>query len=196
MDKELEHRKSVYKHINQSGWWGARQNRDLDRADLNLLEIMRDIRRSSSTVGIKLRVEEPRIQIYAATEDELVNLVLDHLQPFVKNIEAITGPANDTDIEILNSGAIIRKTNNGYTHKIILRDGRYGADVKATVLQYLDTLPLETVGLPKGCREMFAKSSSYIWNCYLYTNDSSIVTFLNLMQPGLVSNIHELVVTR
>ena len=188
----LDHRRSVYKHINQSGWWGARQNRDLDNADIFLLDVMRGIRKNST--GIKLRVEEPRIQIYADSEDELVNLVLDHLQPFVKHIETISGPASATDAEILNSGAIIRKTDNGYSHKIILRDGRYGAEVKEAVLNYLDNLQIEIAGIPDSCRKMFSKSTSYVWNCYFYTNDPSVTTFLNLIQPGLVSNCHELVV--
>lgn len=194
MDKELTRRKEIYKHVNQSGWWGARQNRDLDHASIPLLETLRSIRKSSS--GVKLRVEEPRIQIYAATEDELVNLVLDHLQPFVKSIESVSGPANEEAVEVLNSGAIIRKTDNGYTHKVVLRDGRYRMEVKETILQYLDSLQVEIAGIPNSCREMFTKSSSYVWNCYFYTNDPSVTTFLNLIQPGIVSNIHELVVAR
>jgi hypothetical protein len=194
MGEELEHRKNVYKHISQTGWWGQRQNRDLDRADVALLETLRSIRKSST--GIKLRVEEPRIQIYASTEDELVNLVLEHLQPFVRNIESVSGPANEEATEILNSGAIIRKTDNGYAYKVILRDGRYGAEIKETILQYLDNLQIEVAGVPKSCREMFTKTSAYIWNCYFYTNDPSVTTFLNLIQPGLVSNIHKLVVAR
>lgn len=190
----LEHRKNVYKHINQSGWWGHRQNRDLDHADLALLDTLRGIRKNSS--NIKLRVEEPRVQIYAATEDELVNLVLDHLQPFVKCIESVAGPSNEEAAEVLNSGAIIRKTDNGYRHKIILRDGRYTTEIKESILQYLNQLQLEQVGITTSCREMLTKPNSYLWNCYLYTNDPSITTFLNLISPGIVSNIHELVVAR
>jgi hypothetical protein len=192
MTVELTHRKEVTKHINQSGWWGARHNRDLDSADVHFLNVLRGIRKNPN--GIKMRVEEPRIQIYAQTEDELVNLVIDHLQPFLRNIENVAGPANEEAAEILNSGAIIRKTNNGYSHKVILRDGRYSVEIKETILQYLEGLQLETAGIPKSCREMFTKSSRYVWNCYFYTNDPSVTTFLNLISPGIVSNIHELVV--
>ena len=194
MDAELEHRKSIYKHINQSGWWGHRHNRDLDHADIPLLETLRGIRRNQS--GVKLRVEEPRIQIYAETEEDLVAIVQNQLSAFVSSVESVAGPANDEAAEVLNSGAIIRKTDNGYTHKIIIRDGRYGSAVKETILQYLDGLHIEIIGVPKSCREMFSKSSSYVWNCYFYTNDPSVTTFLNLIQPGLVSNCHELVVSR
>lgn len=194
MPEALEHRKNIYKHINHSGWWGHRHNKDLDHADIELLETLRNIRRSQN--NIKLRVEEPRIQIYAETEDDLMALVTNHLQSFVRNIESVAGPANEAAVEVLNSGAIIRKTDNGYTHKVILRDGRYGAEIKETVLQYLDSLQIEIAGVPKSCRTMFSKSSSYVWNCYFYTNDPSVTTFLNLIQPGIVSNIHELVVAR
>jgi len=194
MSKELDHRKEVYKHVIQSGWWGARQNRDIGQADVQLLDTMRLIRKTIPAV--KLRVEEPRIQIYAQTEDELVNLVLDHLQPFVKNIETIAGPANEECAKVLDSGAIIRKTDNGYSHKVILRDGRYAVDIKEAMLTYLDNLQIATVGVPASCREMFTKTTSYVWNCYFFTNDPSVTTFLNLIQPGIVSNIHELVVTR
>lgn len=194
IDQALAHRQDIFRHITQSGWWGQRQNRDLDKADTHLLDTMRLIRKTISTV--KLRVEEPRIQIYAQTEDELVNLVLDHLQPFVKHIEAIAGPANAACAKILDSGAIIRKTANGYSHKVILRDGRYSAQVKESMLQYLQNLNIENAGIPDSCRNMFTKSSSYVWNCYFFTNDPDVIIFLNLIQPGIVSNIHELVVTR
>lgn len=190
----LDHRKNVYKHINQSGWWGHRQNRDLDRADIILLDALRTIRKNSTS--IKMRVEEPRIQIYAATESELVNLVTNHLQPFVANIESVAGPANEEAAEVLNAGAIIRKTDNGYSHKVILRDGRYSMEIKESILQYLNGLQLEQAGITDSCREMFKKPNSYLWNCYFYTNDPSITTFLNLISPGIVSNIHELVVAR
>lgn len=192
MDKELEHRKNIYKHINHSGWWGYRHNRDLDSADIGLLEALRNIRKN--VANIKLRVEEPRIQIYADSEEDLTKLVVDHLQPYCNYIEAFAGPADEKAAEILDSGAIIRRTNNGYSHKVILRDGRYSADVKETILTYLRDLQVETVGIPASCQRMFAKSSSYIWNCYFYTNDPSVTIFLNLIQPGLVSNCHELVI--
>lgn len=192
MDLELEHRKNIYKHINQSGWWGHRHNKDLACADINLLDTLRTIRKT--VADIKLRVEEPRIQIYAENEKDLMKLVMDYLQPYSKNIEAFAGPADEKAAEILDSGAIIRRTNNGYSHKVILRDGRYGAETKETILKYLEDLQIETVGIPRSCRTMFTKSSSYIWNCYFYTNDPSVTIFLNLIQPGIVSNCHKLVI--
>jgi hypothetical protein len=141
-----------------------------------------------------LRVEEPRIQVYANTEEELINLVLDHLQPFVKQIESIAGPANDSAAEILNSGAILRKKDTGYRYKVIFRDGRYTHEIKMSILNYLNGLDSGTVKIPQSAIDMLQKSTGFIWNLYLYTNDPSITTFLNLISPGLVLNCHELVV--
>lgn len=190
MDQALEHRLDVSRHITMS-WWQSKANKDIDKADVFLLDKLRVLKK---TTDIKIRIEEPRVQIYAATEDELVNFVIDHLQSFVKSIETISGPANEEAAKLLDSGAIIRKIDNGYTHKVILRDGRYGADIKDLILNYLDSLQVEVAGVPKSCRNMFEKTSSYVWNCYFFTNDPSVTIFLDLIQPGIVSNIHELVI--
>jgi hypothetical protein len=193
MEKALEHRRSITKHINQSGWWGARHHRDLDHADVNLLNALRVIRQDRS-LSVKLRVEEPRIQVYANTEEELINLVLDHLQPFVKHIESIAGPANEDAAKILNSGAILRKKDTGYRYKVIFRDGRYTHEIKMAILNYLNGLDSGTVKIPQSAIDMLQKSTGFIWNLYLYTNDPSITTFLNLISPGLILNCHELVI--
>ena len=116
IDKALEHRKSIYKHINQSGWWGHRHNRDLDLADIPLLETLRNIRRGQ--LGVKLRVEEPRVQIYAETENDLIDIVKNQLSAFISSIESVAGPANDAAADILNSGAIIRKTDTSCSSRV------------------------------------------------------------------------------
>ena len=190
----LEHRKTVYKHINQSGWWGRniKNSKDLDHADVTLLETLRTIRKTFS--GIKLRVEEPCVQIYANTELELINLVKEQLNKFAYRVESICGPESQESEQLLNSGAIIRKKHNGYRYKVILRDGRYSGGIKDSILQYLNGLSDEQVHITKTCKEMFTKPNSFLWNCYFYTNDPNITTFINLMSPGIVSNIHELVI--
>jgi hypothetical protein len=193
LQKAYEHRLCVSKHINQSSWhMGAYYHRDLEKADLQFLQVLRHIKKN--VAGIKMRIEEPRVQIYAASEDQLIHLVLDHLQPFVKHIESIAGPENPTYADILNSGAILRKTNNGYTHKVLIRDGRYTPETKASILGYLESLGAEVVKLPQSAVEMLTKTSGYIWNMYFFTNDPSVLMFLNLIQPGLILNCHELVV--
>lgn len=192
MDTALEHRKMVNKNFNYGGYWGNRHNRDLDQADIALLETMRGIRKNPA--GVKLRVEEPRIQIYANSEEELLEIANTQLLAFSSAIESIAGPADKAAEEALNSGAIIRKKDIGYRYKIIIRDGRYSVEDKNALYNYLTNLGPETVKVSPTGFGMLQKSTGFIWNLYLYTNDSSIITFLNLMHPGVVLNCHELIV--
>jgi hypothetical protein len=192
INSALEHRLAVTKNINQSGWWGHRYNKDLDHADIELLETLRDLRRNPN--GLKLRVEEPRVQIYAETETELLNLINNQLKPFCKYVESIAGPADSEAEEVLNSGAIIRKTDIGYTHKVIIRDGRYTSEIKMSILRYLTNLNGDTLTISDNLIAMLTGRSGYVWNAYFYTNDPSVTMFLNLIHPNLVLNIHELVV--
>ena len=192
MSNELEHRRDVAKNIDKSGWWGYRYNKNLENANIELLELMRDIRRNPH--GIKLRVEEPRIQVYANTEIELIELVQTRLQPFLSNIESVSGPEDILAEEILNSGSIIRKKDLGFQFKVIIRDGRYNSSVKNNILTYIDSLGTDVIQVSKSGRSMLSKGSGFIWNLYFYTNDPHVVTFLNLIHPNLVSNCHELVV--
>ena len=190
VESEVDYRKSLQKNITY-GWWA--RGRDIGNADAELLTIIKSIKQNPAH-NLKLRVEEPRIQIYAETEQELQDLVKNYFGKFWQNIETITGPTDSAAEAVLNSGAIIRKTATGYRYKVIVRDGRYDANIRASILQYLDNLGPETVGYPKSLREMFSKESGYVWNCYFYTNDLTINSFLNIMAPGLISNFHELVV--
>jgi hypothetical protein len=194
IDQALERRRAIYSQISQNTWWGARQNRDLDHADIELLEILRGLR-LARPIGIKLRVEEPRVQIYAETEQQLEDLVVAHFGPKFSNcVETIAGPADSQAEAVLNSGALIRKKEAGYRYKVILRDGRYGTDVKQSILQYLLNLGEDQIFLPKSAFDMLSKSTSYVWNLYFLANDPQMTSFLSLIQPGIVSNIHELIV--
>ena len=188
----LEHRKLINKTINYGGYWGNRHNRDLDKADILFLEVMRTIRKNP--IGFKLRVEEPRIQIYATTEEELIELVNNQLLPFVDYIESVAGPEDAVAESVLNSGAIIRKKDIGYQYKIIIRDGRYSLEDKHVLMTYLTNLGPDIVKVSSTGFEMLKKSTGFVWNLYLYTNDPSIAMFLNLIRPGIVLNCHELVV--
>jgi hypothetical protein len=188
----LEHRQEVIKNVSKTGWWGHRFNKDLDNANIELLEELKDIRRATS--GLKLRIEEPRIQIYAETEAELIDLVSTRLGKFYHFVELVAGPSNAEAELALNSGAIIRKVNTGYTHKVILRDGRYTPEIKKSMLIYLTNLHGDVVHVSDSLTSMLTGRSGYIWNGYFYTNDPSVTTFLNLIHPNLVLNIHPLVV--
>ena len=60
-------------------------------------------------------------------------------------------------------------------------------------LNYLEKLD-EVVHLPSSFRAMLKKEYSYMWNCYFFTNDLGVISFLTLISPNLVLNYHELVI--
>jgi hypothetical protein len=194
MPDALEHRRTVAKTINHGGWWGRRTNTDLENADVEFLTMLKDVRHDRG-MGIKLRVEEPMIQVYADSDAVLQTFVNTHFLGNQKNyVRSISGPIDSEAEAVLNSGAIIRKENNGYHYKIILKDGRYTAEIKQNLLVYLENQGPEQVQLSSNARLMLSKSTGYVWNLYFYCNDISMITFLNLISPGIVSNYHKLVV--
>ena len=194
MADALAHRREVTKSINHGGWWGNRYSRDIDNANVEFLSQLQIIRHDRS-LGIKLRVEEPRIQIYADSMDKLENLVNTYFDSkWNIFVESVAGPKDSEAEAVLNSGAIIRKNDVGYQYKIIIRDGRYTAETKTSLLNYLTNLEPGDIKLPSSGREMLTKSNGFIWNMYLYTNDPSIADFLNIISPGIVSNCHKLVI--
>ena len=135
----IENRKVWDRQINQFGWWG-RNNKELELADTEFLNIIRDIKNNSS-IKLKVRIEEP------------------------------------------------------YRYKIMIRDGRIPLETKNSILNYLNGLGPEHVRIPRNLQQTLENNKhGYIWGCYFYANELSDITFLSLIAPELISNIHELVV--
>jgi len=192
LTQALASRKEMNKHINYGGYWGMRNTKDIDKANIPLLEVMRTIRKNPA--GVKLRVEEPYIQLYSGTEQELIELLSGTLNPFVDHVESAHGPENAEAESILNSGAIIRKKDIGYRYKIIIKDGRYTTEDKNNLLAFLSNFGPEEIKVSATGLDMLSKPTGFVWNLYLYSNDLSITTFLNLIKPGIVLNSHELII--
>lgn len=163
---------------------------DDDKADPAFLEVLKTMRHSDT---VKMRIEEPMVQFYANNEQHLKDIA-DKFAAFPTHyIETIAGPENAQSETLLNNGAIIRKTDNGYKYKIIIRDGRYDSSIKRSLLLYLQGLGAEHAMVSKNCIDTLKRSSSYIWGLYFYANDIGIITFLNLIHPNIVLNYHEIV---
>lgn len=195
----LVHRRSVHKNFNYGGSWGVtdimtQALRQLNEADIDFLTSLKELRKDRSW-NVKIRIEEPMMQIYCNDEDRLKDIVNNHFHwTWKKYVRSISGPRDAEAAEILNSGAIIKKSDLGYRYKVILRDGSYGTEVKNSVLNYLVGLGPEQIHIPQSCFNQLQKSSSFIWNTYFYTNDEHVISFLGIISPGMVSNYHELVV--
>ena len=172
--EDLQYRRS----FNHGGSWRYKRMMDnSNNADIKFLEKMRDVKHDKS-LNVKLRAEEPRIQVYADSEQELQTVINRHLLEHQHYIESISGPKDAASAAILNDGAILKKNDLGYKYKIILKDGRYDSKTKNQLVEYLSNLGPDLIRIPKGTYDMLSKNSTYMWNCYFYSNDRDINLFV------------------
>ena len=189
LEEALEHRRVVSKSYNYAGSWWNNRNSNLDKVDLPLLRSVQDIKTKFEN-DMRMRVEEPNIQFY--TEDEATLKSIADMLDSKLCIESVSGPKNAATEKLLREGVILRKGDVGYDYKVVLRDGRYGPDTKQQLLNYFDNLGDE-IKLSKTCREMLTKTYPSMWGVYFYTNDPKLLTFINLIDTKLVSNIHRVI---
>lgn len=178
--------------FNMSRGWRYRDGLgDIKTANVSLLESLRDIKADFGE-RIRVRIEEPNVQIYSEDEQTLKDIVAK--LPYTSCIEKVSGPADATQEKLLKSGAIIRTKPSEYKYKVVFRDGRYDPTTKSQILNYINSLGPGMVKITKGATKMMSNTYSYIWGVYFYTNDPSIITFISLIEPSIVSRIHELVI--
>lgn len=176
---------------NYGGSWASRHNKDLDRADVALLGALIDIKKEFTEV--KFRVEEPWVQIYAATEDTL-KVVAERIPvDFRTAITLIQLPESEEQAALLKENKILLspKSKVTFKYKVFLKDGNYAVETKRQVLEYLRNLGPDAQ-VSTGTAMMLSKPYEYTWGCFVYVNDPSILTFLNIISPNMVSQIHEL----
>lgn len=178
---------------NQGGSWKFDRFDDLDEADSALLEELRSIKNGHDN-SIKMRVEEPWVQIYADNEQKLMDIALRFNTAGRAQLLSISSPWDSEQLALLEQGHILSKLSSKleFKYKIVLRDGSYSAATKAQVATYLNGLGSE-VKVTKSSMRMLTSELSFIWGCFFYTNDPGIATMLRLIAPGMVGKIHEIV---
>jgi hypothetical protein len=159
-----------------------------------LLEIMRAIKQKK-IAGIKFRIEEPSIHIYAETDKQLKDIVKKHFtQDCYEFITGFAGPEDSSAESVLNTNAIIKSKSNGYKYKVILKDGTYDAFIKTSLLNYIEGVGTENAKLSRSSIRSLSSASRFIHGVYFYSNDLSLNSFVELINPGIILNSHELVV--
>ena len=107
----LDYRLQVSRIYNPGSWYYSyKQQQDLSKVDIGLLESVRSIKLLFSG-QIKTRVEEPKIQFYASSESVL-KLIAQELDNSIC-IESVTGPDSNAE-QLLESGVIISKNPVDY----------------------------------------------------------------------------------
>jgi len=194
IEEAIQYRISNYRHHNYAGSWRGNHLNELNSVDYGLLNELRAIK-SSHGGDIKMRIEEPWLQIYAQDEDTLKVIASRFDDYSKKSIISVSTPESADYETQLKQDVIIVKKDNGFKYKIFFRDGNYGHDVKVSLYNYLLAIGAD-IRYPNSVEKQLTSTHGWIWGCYFYTVDSSITTALNLIQPGIIGKIHELVVRK
>jgi hypothetical protein len=189
LDEAIEHRRAQeVRLINWGGSWIQRRC-VVDVVNQGLLYRLREYQKINKHV--RIRVEEPWIQVYAETESDLKGFAL-HFDQYPGIFHEMHGVDDPERALILKSDSIIVSTPPKWRYKIMLRDGMMEVSVKKSLLQYLVNLE-DQVEVSSGTQHQLEREYNNLWGGFMYTNDLNIVTFINLISPGLIRKIHELV---
>lgn len=190
IEETLTYRKVNHRKVNYGGSWNARITKNLKNADIPWLKYLQNFKQTNNS-ELKIRVEEPNVQIYSDNEDDLFDFVKELPSKYREYVISIAKPESEDIKKLILSGKKVVKKAPTYEFKICFRDGNYEADVRNYVLSYLDSLG-NLVRVPKHCRDEFTKPYNNTWDCYIYSNDIKIATFLKLMHPNLIRTIIEM----
>lgn len=157
--------------------------------DCDMLNHFGDLKRSNK--DLKFRLESHKFDVYVNEEAELKKFHDSILPAYQYTIAEITNPKDMHCKQLLEAGHILGKNLKSYKYKITLRDGKYDPEAKVQLLNYLDSLG-EDVTINKATRRALENGHRYTWGNYIHTNDPSILTFVNLIIPGIVNKTHEL----
>jgi hypothetical protein len=185
----IEHRREMNRHYNYGGSWRVTRERLKDIDPLQLAD-MNTIKKNYASV-VKFRVEEPYVTLYAADEAVLFEIAQRHLKLWTHHISSVSKPVNENLKNLLDSGAIIVKTDVGFKYKFVCKDGTYYN--KSSINTYLQQLG-DQVKVSEAVWRMLGKDTTFAWGVWFYANDPSIANMLNIIEPNFVSNIHEVVV--
>lgn len=188
--ESINYRIATARNRNYGGSWRYNPVNDLLKANIPLLEELKSIKNGYGK-RIKIRIEEPWVQIYAKDEDTLKDIAKRFDDNCKSALEIISTPESPEHQAYLESDCILVKKSNGYQYKVFLRDGDYSVETKKNLFSYLTSLGDE-VKVPASTATQLITDFSWIWGCYYYVNDLSINTALALICPGLIGKIHEL----
>ena len=188
MMAEVAKRKLRAQMRNYGGSWRYDRLDRYDNVDYVLLQTIRNMRETYKDT-IKIRCEDPWVQFYAETEDELK--VIAQCLGKEECILAICGPTPGTEA-ILTGDKIIGSKKILHRYKITLRDGNYNLTSKLQILDLLEAQG-EEVKIPASLRHGLTRDYTGMWGTFFYANEASVTTMLNLIHPGIVGKIHEVV---
>lgn len=173
-----------------SSYWSDRMLRHSDDCFEDQLEYLyRKI--SGNKHKVKFRVEEPYIEIYTEDEQTLLDIV-SSMPKHRDRVMEIHWPGSRMDA--LRRGEIFMPKIVDYDYQVNLRTILLPTTKRQQVYDYLSGLG-DLIKMTPGLTDSLTRprythsDNMWIYQCYFYTNDTSICTFLNLIEPNLIGKI-------
>jgi hypothetical protein len=189
IEEQVANRKRVNRNINYGGTWRSYVTKMPTVEESKVLEFL--IKNYITVPGtLKFRIEEPTLSVYAEEESELYDFAMAVIRvgKIHQQITRIHRPKSQNHLDLLEQGFTVKQSKYGYTHKVMLREGRYSFAVKQQLHNYLKNLGDE-VYLPKHLEEALEKPYDSFWGSYFYTKDLGIITMLSLIHPTFVRSV-------
>lgn len=158
--------------------------------EIKQLECLREIKNTFSE--IKLRIEDPFVQIYTKSEEQLYEIAKVNFAEYRDRFDSIFRPKSVDAKKLLESGSILIKNPMSYKYKFVCKSGV--CQNKRAILNYLDALGEQVKVSNSNWTLLENDTHNYIWNMWLYANDPDIANLLNIIEYNFVTNIHEVVV--
>lgn len=188
----LEKRKKYINSIDStyygSNWLKQRAEKRIENASITQLEYLKSVKETNT--HLCFRIEEPHINIYSESEEDLLKLVQGLPNPC--SAKEISRPYNQQSLDILNRGEIVTRKPVEYEYKVVFKEHRVtNRDNLVQIYNYLHGLGSDVKILPS-CERNLTVNLFWFGQCYFYTKDPGVCTFINLIAPNLIKEISKL----
>ena len=171
-----------------STWFRQRALKRIENASVEQLEYLKTVKENNTELNF--RIEEPYVSIYAKNEQDLFTLVQG--LPDKSSAVEISRPYDQQSIDILNRGETITRKPVEYEYKVLFKEHRVtNRDNLIQIYNYLSGLGSDVKILPS-CKRNLTTNLFWFSQCYFYTKDPGVCTFINLIAPNLIKEISKL----
>ena len=175
------------KYYNYGGSWLQKRKHYNEDIRLDDLRYWRKQIRAASE--FHFRIEEPWLCVYSNDEQLLYDLIKQ--SPSQDRLLSVSAPKDKNSIAALDAGEILVKSDNGYSYRIHLKEGKMTAQIADALLNLLESQG-DTVKMTRSCEKNLRKRSVWFTKTYFYSKDLQILTMINLIDPDIVSEFFKL----
>lgn len=189
--QSIEQRRSYARDYNYGGsWWDHKLKEHLNAADLGFLYALKDL--FFEYPDVKIRTEEPKVQVYADSETMLQSFALAISPDYRNNILSATGPEDEICKKLLQDNAVLVKRQPKFQYRVFFKEKQYDFACRAQIRNYLIELG-DLVQMTEHTEQSLMKPHNWIWGCYFYTNDPGVADLVRLINPDIIREVSKLV---